>query len=65
MKLFRDMEAIVMAAFGLLCVLAIAANPAHSRAAASAAATVPQASPMPVVVITGKRLTAAEKRALA
>ena len=65
MTLFRDMEAIVMAAFGVLCALAIAASPPPPRVAASAAAAAPAASPMPVVVITGKRLTAAEKRALA
>jgi hypothetical protein len=62
MQMFRNMEVVLMLCFGLICAAAMAARPtaapAPVPAPAQAHATTPQ---MPVVVVTGKRLSAAEK----
>jgi hypothetical protein len=63
MELFRNMEVAVMLCFGLVCAAACFVRP-PVRAADGSSAQAPQAGPMPVVVITGKRLSAAEKRSL-
>jgi hypothetical protein len=64
MELFRNMEVVVMLCFGLVCAAACFVRP-PVRAAEGSSAQAPPAGPMPVVVITGKRLSAAEKRSLA
>jgi hypothetical protein len=64
MDLFRNMEVAVMLCFGLVCAAACFARP-PARAAEGSSAQAPPAAPMPVVVITGKRLTADQKRSLA
>jgi hypothetical protein len=69
MELFRNMEVMLLLSFGLIVAAAcIAQPPARPAARLPAQASVrpaTAAAPMPVVVITGKRLSAAEKRALA
>jgi hypothetical protein len=64
MELFRNMEVVVMLCFGLVCAAACFVRP-PVRVAEGSSAQAPPAGPMPVVVITGKRLSAAEKRSLA
>jgi hypothetical protein len=67
MELFRNMEVALMLSFGLICAAACIVRPgARTAAPSNAQASAQQApgAPMPVVVITGKRLSAAEKRAL-
>jgi hypothetical protein len=64
MELFRNMEVAVMLCFGLVCAAAFFVRPAVRAAASQASAQAPPAGPMPVVIITGKRLSAAEKRSL-
>jgi hypothetical protein len=70
MELFRNIEAVMMLSFGLLVAAACIARPPARPATLSTAQASVQAggqragAPMPVVVITGKRLSAAEKRAL-
>jgi hypothetical protein len=64
MELFRNMEVAVMLCFGLVCAAACFVRPAP-RTAEGNSAQAPPAGPMPVVVITGKRLSAEEKRGLA
>jgi hypothetical protein len=63
MDLLKNVEVVLMLGFGVLCAVAWAgqAPVAPPRAAASAQLH-PQPQPI-VVVITGKRLSAAEKRA--
>jgi hypothetical protein len=63
MELFKNMEVAVMLSFGLLCAAACLVRP-PVRVAADRSAQASPAGPMPVVVITGKRLSAEEKRAL-
>jgi hypothetical protein len=59
MEMFRNMEVVLMLCFGLIVVAALLAQPGPQdepvRAQGNASA------PIPVVVITGKRLSAAEK----
>lgn len=64
MQWFRNMEGVVMLSFGVVCAAAFAGNPA-APAGTPHAGTQGAAGPAPaiVVVVTGKRLTAAEKRA--
>jgi hypothetical protein len=67
MELFRNMEVVLMLSFGLVCAAACIVRPAaHTAAPSNPQARVQQVpdAPMPVVVITGKRLGAAEKRTL-
>ncbi len=63
MNIAKNMEALFLAALGLILAtsVATAAAPVHHAASHSAAAV----SDMHVVTITAKRLTAAEKAALA
>jgi hypothetical protein len=66
MEQFRNVEAVLMLLFGVMCAGALVLDPpAPPRAAplASAAPTAGAREPMAVVVITGKRLTPAQKRA--
>jgi hypothetical protein len=61
MERFRNMEAVLMLLFGGVCAAACVVDPqARSRAPLVSAGPV---VPMAVVVITGKRLTPARKRA--
>jgi hypothetical protein len=64
MELFRNMEVAVMLCFGLVCAAACFVRPTP-RSAEGSSAQAPPTGPMPVVVITGKRLPAAERRSLA
>jgi hypothetical protein len=64
MELFRNMEVALMLCFGLVCAAACIVRP-PLRTAEGSSAQAPPAGPMPVVVITGKRLSADEKRSLA
>jgi len=64
MELFKNMEAAVMLCFCLLCAASCFVRPPVRVATDSGAQALPAGS-MPVVVITGKRLSAGEKRALA
>jgi hypothetical protein len=63
MELFRNMEVAVMLCFGLVCAAACFVRP-PLRTAEGSSAQAPPAGPMPVVVITGKRLSESEKRSL-
>jgi hypothetical protein len=66
MDQFRNMEAVLLLLFGVVCAGALMLDPpAPSRAApnAGAAPTAGALEPMAVVVITGKRLTPVQKRA--
>jgi hypothetical protein len=58
MEMFRNMEVVLMLCFGLICATALLALPQVPEAPVRAAAT---ASRMPVVIVTGKRLSAEEK----
>jgi hypothetical protein len=64
MQWFRNMEGVVMLSFGVVCAAAFAGSPAAPAGAPQAGAQT-SAGPAPamVVVVTGKRMTAAEKRA--
>jgi hypothetical protein len=66
MARFQNMEVVLMLLFGVLCTAACLIEPsARPRAVPSVAATqgVEMQEPMAIVVITGKRLTPAQKRA--
>jgi len=73
MNIAKNMEAIFIAAatlagaasFATAAVPATASAPAAPAAPAAATVTVAKAAPMQVVTITAKRLSAAEKAALA
>jgi hypothetical protein len=64
MELFRNMEVALVLCFGLLCAAAFFVRPPARAGAGQSEAQAPPARPMPVVVITGKRLSATEKRSL-
>lgn len=66
MKVRQNLEAvfIIAAAFGTFASYATAKVPAQQSAPVVQAALVTEAMPMQVVVVTGKRLSAAEKAAL-
>ncbi|MFL6672334.1 MAG: hypothetical protein ACJ8LG_03465 [Massilia sp.] len=64
MELFRNMEFALMLSFGLVCAAACIVRP-PARVPAQSSALASPAGQMPVVVITGKRLSAEEKRNLA
>ncbi|TFW27300.1 hypothetical protein [Massilia horti] len=69
MDLLKHIEVALLLSFGLLCAAACLLQPPariiRDNAAPAERDAVANGPPMPVVVITGKRLTAAEKRALA
>ncbi|GAB3463970.1 hypothetical protein GCM10027321_27210 [Massilia terrae] len=56
MAMFRHMEVVLMVCFGLICAAALLAQAGKMQGPVSA-----EAREMPVVVVIGKRLTAAEK----
>ncbi len=62
MEMFRNMEVVLMLCFGLVCAAALLARPDPGAAQGPAAV---ENTKMPVVVVTGKRLSAAEKAQLA
>jgi hypothetical protein len=62
MEMFRNMEVVLMLCFGLICAAALLARPAPEQAQGPVAV---EAGKMPVVVVTGKRLSAQEKAQLA
>jgi hypothetical protein len=62
MEAFKNMEVLLMLSFGLVCGAACLYRPAAPALAIQASALALPAGPMPVVVITAKRLSAAEKR---
>ena len=66
MNIAKNMEAIFVATLVVIgaSTLATAAVPKLQRAAAPAAVVVKSDATMPVVVVSAKRLTAAEKAAL-
>jgi hypothetical protein len=59
MDMFRNIEVVLMLCFGLICAAALLARPQAGDTRVRAENTV--ASRIPVVVITGKRLSAAGK----
>jgi hypothetical protein len=60
MEMFRNMEVVLMLCFGLICTAALIVRPQSEPASAQALNDV--ATPrMPVVVVIGKRLSAAKK----
>lgn len=66
MDRFRNMEVVLMMLFGVLCAAACVIEPSARPRAAPLVATTPGVAlqePMAIVVITGKRLTPAQKRA--
>jgi cytochrome bd-type quinol oxidase subunit 2 len=65
MELFRNMEVALVLCFGLVCAAAFFVRPPPRAVGSETSALSPAlATPMPVVVITGKRLSAAQKRGL-
>jgi hypothetical protein len=62
MEMFRNMEVVLMLCFGLICAAALLARPAPGQAPAPVAV---EAVKMPVVVVTGKRLSPQEKAQIA
>ena len=61
MNLAKSMEAIVIAAFAMTFLTAVATASAPTRSTAPAAVT---SETMTTIVVTGKRLTAAQKAGL-
>jgi hypothetical protein len=59
MEMFRNMEVVLMLCFGVICTAALVAQPQMAETVARAQGNTAQQ--MPVVVVTGKRLSAAEK----
>jgi hypothetical protein len=59
MEMFKNMEVVLMLCFGLICAAALIAQPQVEQTAARAQANPEQQ--IPVVVVTGKRLSAAQK----
>jgi len=74
MGIARNVEVWIFGAFGALCAAACLSGPAERAAPATAVSVVPEGEllqptaeemqPMYVVYVVGKRLSAAEKRAL-
>ena len=65
MELFRNAEVVLMLCFGLLCAAAMAAYEPLAPATAPLAATGVSSGMVTIVVIRAKRLSTAEKAALA
>lgn len=59
MEMFRNMEVVLMLCFGLIVAAAVVARPVPQEEAVRVQGDT--AAQMPVVVITAKRLSAAEK----
>jgi hypothetical protein len=59
MEMFRNMEVVLMLCFGVIVTAALVAQPRSPAEQVNARGG--KAAQMPVVVITGKRLSAAEK----
>jgi hypothetical protein len=59
MEMFRNMEVVLMFCFGLIVTAAMLSQPSPSEKPLRAEGNI--AAQMPVVVVTGKRLSAAEK----
>lgn len=64
MEMFRNMEVVLMLCFGLICAAALVAQPRGDGDAARAQAGLDGAGQVPVVIVTGKRLSPAQKAAL-
>ena len=62
MEMFRNMEVVLMLCFGLICAAALLAQPRAEQAPSPSAV---ETGTMPVVIVTGKRLSATEKAQLA
>jgi hypothetical protein len=62
MEMFRNMEVVLVLCFGLVCAAALLARPQPGVAQGAAAV---ENAKIPVVIVTGKRLSAAEKAQLA
>jgi hypothetical protein len=62
MEMFRNMEVVLMLCFALICAAALLAQPHADQAPGP---VVVETGKMPVVIVTGKRLSAAEKAQLA
>lgn len=66
MDRFKNMEVVLMLCFGVLCTAVCVLDPSVRPRTVPTVAAAPGANveqPMAVVVITGKRLTPAQKRA--
>lgn len=63
MEMFRNMEVVLMLCFGLICAAALVAQPRDDGEAARAQG-LDTGSQVPVVIVTGKRLSPAQKAAL-
>jgi hypothetical protein len=63
MEMFKNMEVVLMLCFGLICAVALIARPDPAETAVQAQGTA--VVKMPVVVVTGKRLSEAQKAQLA
>jgi hypothetical protein len=61
MEMFRNMEVVLMLCFGLICAAALVAQPQDGTERGPVAV---EAGKMPVVIVTGKRLSAQEKAQL-
>jgi hypothetical protein len=65
MQMFRNMEVVLMLCFGLIVTVAMLAQPSSREESAGPAMMENAKAQIPVVVITGKRLSDAEKGQLA
>lgn len=63
MEMFRNMEVVLMLCFGLICAAALVVQPRGGDDAARAQAGLDGAQ-VPVVIVTGKRLSPAQKASL-
>ena len=61
MEMFRNLEVVLMLCFGLICAAALLVQPKPELMQGAGAET----GKMPIVIVTGKRLSAAEKAQLA
>jgi hypothetical protein len=61
MEMFKNMEVVLVLCFGFLCGAALLAKPQPAKTLAGVEAQATQPDSMPVVIVTGKRLTAEEK----
>jgi hypothetical protein len=62
MQIFRNMEVVLVLCFGLVCAAALVARPHAGHVPVPAAVA---NETMPVVIVTGKRLSATEKAQIA
>jgi Ni,Fe-hydrogenase III small subunit len=59
MEMFKNMEVVLMLCFGLIVAAALVVQPSQREEPVTMQVT--GSAPMPVVIITGKRLSATEK----